>query len=141
MGVANMSSILALIPAKRHSAGVPDKNWKPIAPDGRSCLDLAVSVAEAVADRVVLSSDATLETAMAGTVISRRPGLPDTMRDVVADALSQVAGPDDEVVVLLQPTSPLRTVDTVSRAIQMLRDDPTADSVVSVSSTTPMEPT
>lgn len=136
-----MSPTLALIPAKRVSTGVPDKNWKPI--DGAlSCVDLAVRVAVSACDRSYVSTDDanTLRAYMIllacrGSVLQRPAELcqPDTpMLDVVKHALAQVPGPDDEIIVLLQPTSPLRSVETVKRAIAMLALDSTATSVVSV---------
>jgi CMP-N,N'-diacetyllegionaminic acid synthase len=140
-----MSPTIALIPAKRRSDGVPGKNWRPITPEGVHCVDLAVRCAYGAAvDRVMCSTDLALDemlarTAMSGIVIQRPPDLPDTMLAVVQDALQQVPGPDDEIIVLLQPTSPLRTADTVRQAIQMLEARPDAESVVSVSPSYPYE--
>lgn len=145
------SPTLALIPAKHHSVGVPDKNWKPITPDGRNCVDLAVQVASAALDPLslretvsVISSDTDLNTGVLemcrARAISRPMDLPDTMLAVVQDALTQVPGPDDEIIVLLQPSSPLRTPETVRRAIQMLEEaDDDTHSVVSVSPTYPRD--
>jgi len=53
---------------------------------------------------------------------------------VVQHALEQVPGPDDQIIVLLQPTQPLRTVAHVHTAIARLREprEMPATSVVSV---------
>lgn len=158
-----MSKTLALIPAKLHSVGVPNKNWKPIHPSGKNCVALAWLSAVGCVDHVVISTDQEkYERVMenkrrtreelgidmplngpngiaANTYIARPPNLPDTMLAVVQDALRQVPGDDDEIIVLLQPTSPLRTVATVRQAIQMLDEIPEADSVVSVSPAYPKE--
>lgn len=143
-----MSPTLALIPAKRHSSGVPDKNWKDLLGDeGESCVERAIRVGVETCDRTIMSTDGAPDwwfgpslLIPAEVAFLRRPkDLPDAMIDVVRHALEQVPGPDDEIIVLLQPTSPLRTVATVQQAIEMLRADPTAHSVVSVSPTYPRE--
>lgn len=54
-----------------------------------------------------------------------------SMVDVVKHALSVVPGPEDEIIVLLQPTQPLRTAAHVRAAIELLQTSG-ADSVVSV---------
>jgi N-acylneuraminate cytidylyltransferase len=53
------------------------------------------------------------------------------MVDVVRHALAQVPGPDDQIVVLLQPTQPLRQPKHVRAAIALLQTSG-ADSVVSI---------
>lgn len=53
------------------------------------------------------------------------------MIDVVRHALEQIPGPDDQIIVLLQPTQPFRTPAHVKQAIALLRES-NADSVVSV---------
>jgi CMP-N,N'-diacetyllegionaminic acid synthase len=135
-----MSPTLALIPAKGVSVQVPRKNWKPITSDGLNCTDLAYRIGFKVCDRAVASVDGFPNMRLPSVLwIQRPPNLPDTMLAVVQDALQQVPGPDDEIIVLLQPTSPLRTAETVKQAIQMLEDDPKATSVVSVSPSYPIE--
>lgn len=136
-----MPNILAIIPAKRHSEGVPDKNWTPII-NGLSCYDIALNMGAATCQRVAVSTDAVVGGGVlrstAGLRVIARPGLTDAMVDVVRHALSVVPGDDMEIVVLLQPTSPLRTVATVKRAIDML-ETCECSSVVSVSPCYPPE--
>jgi CMP-N,N'-diacetyllegionaminic acid synthase len=144
-----MSLTIALIPAKRHSVGVASKNWRPITSDGFHCVDLAVQVAKAALDPddiretvsfVWTDQPVALTTCAYGAVAHERSkGLPDTMLAVVQDFLATVPGPDDEIIVLLQPSSPLRTAETVRKAIQMLVENPKADSVVSVSPSYPID--
>jgi len=134
-------STLAIVPARRGSKGVPSKNLRLLA--GRTLLDFVAEAAResGVIDRVVLTTDAP-DIAEAG----RRAGLevpflrPDTlaaddtpMLPVVRHALDQLAhaGWIPEVVVLLQPTSPLRRGEHIRRAVELLQDSG-ADSVVSV---------
>jgi CMP-N-acetylneuraminic acid synthetase len=138
-----MSQTLALIPAKRHSEGRPGKNFDPIL-NGLSCVDLAISIGRATCDRVCLTSDALTE-GLAPWDFDyglRRPDAlcqPTTpMIDVVRHALEQVPGPPDEIIVLLQPTSPLRTAETVRQAIDEARGV-SIGSIVSVTLTYPAE--
>jgi CMP-N,N'-diacetyllegionaminic acid synthase len=138
-------NVLALIPARIGSKGIPHKNFRLIAP-GVTPLGLAIRAAAAAGvDDIVVSTDhehASQEEPRESTHV---PGLrwrflyapaplhTDTcpMIDVVTDALARVPGPSDQVVVLLQPTQPLRTPAHVQAAITLLRESQ-ADSVVSV---------
>jgi CMP-N-acetylneuraminic acid synthetase len=136
-----MSRVLALVPARGGSKGIPDKNIRPLA--GRTLLEYAarVSAESGVVDRIILSTDSE-RIAEEG----RRVGLEvpflrpselaqdDTpMLPVIEHAVDFVAreGWDAEIVVLLQPTSPLRTPAHIRAAVQELRDSG-SDSVVTV---------
>jgi CMP-N-acetylneuraminic acid synthetase len=120
---------------------LPGKNLRPLA--GHSLIEYAARVAleSAVVDRAVLTTDAE-ELAAEG----RRVGLEvpflrparlaqdDTpMQPVIEHALAALAAADwqPEIVLLLQPTSPLRTPDHLRAAVRLLRES-RADSVVSV---------
>jgi len=133
--------ILAVVPARGQSRRVPGKNIRPLA--GRTLLDYTAHAAHdsGVLDRVVLSTDAD-EIADAG----RRVGLEapflrpaslaadDTpMFPVITHALATLGadGWRPDIVVLLQPTSPLRRPEHIRTAVAMLRET-NADSVVSV---------
>ena len=135
------SRVLGLVPARSGSKGVPDKNLRPLA--GRTLLDYTARAAQAsgVLDRVILSTDSP-EIADAG----RRAGLEvpfmrpaalaqdDTpLRPVIEHAISSLAagGWNPDLIVLLQPTSPLRRPEYIRDAVTILRDTG-ADSVVSV---------
>jgi CMP-N-acetylneuraminic acid synthetase len=133
--------VLALIPARGGSKGVPRKNVRPLA--GRPLVAYAADAARAsgVVDRIVLSTDdeeiAAVGRACGVDVPFMRPpaiGADDTpMLAVVEHAVAALAaaGWAPEVVVLLQPTSPLRRPEHVRAAVTMLRETG-ADSVVSV---------
>jgi CMP-N-acetylneuraminic acid synthetase len=136
-----MSRVLGLVPARAGSKGIPDKNIRPLA--GRSLLAYAVQAAagSGVIDRVILSTDAErvadegrrvgLEVPFmrpAGLAADETPMLP--VIEHAVDALTQ-QGWEPEIVVLLQPTSPLRTPTHVRAAVDMLRRTG-ADSVVTV---------
>ena len=132
---------LGLVPARAGSKGVPDKNIRPLA--GRPLLEYTARAASesGVLDRVVLSTDSP-RIAEAG----RRAGLEvpftrpaalaedDTpMLPVVQHAVDALiaAGWTADVIVLLQPTSPLRRPSHIRDAVALLHRTG-ADSVVSV---------
>jgi len=117
-------SVLALIPARGGSRGLPGKNILPVA--GRPLLAFSVDAARGsrFVDRVVLSSDDEAIIAAARgcgcEVPFRRPAAlatdDATTIDVVLHALDQLPGYD--VLVLLQPTSPLRNAADVDAACE-----------------------
>jgi CMP-N-acetylneuraminic acid synthetase len=136
-----VSRVLGLVPARGGSKGLPDKNLRPLA--GRSLVARAAetALASGVLDRVVLSTDsAALADAgrAAGLEVPfLRPGTlaADTapMLGVIEHALAALAsdGWVADIVVLLQPTSPLRTPSHVRAAVALLHASG-ADSVVTV---------
>lgn len=119
-------SVLALVPARGGSKGLPGKNIRAAA--GRPLLDYTVAAARSSAciDRIVLSSDdeAIMRVARASgcEVPFRRPAAlatdEATSIDVVLHALDQL--PPHDLVVLLQPTSPLRTAADIDGACRLL---------------------
>jgi CMP-N-acetylneuraminic acid synthetase len=133
--------VLGLVPARGGSKGVPGKNVRPLA--GHTLLEYTARAAResSVLDRVILSTDSP-EIADAG----RRAGLEvpfmrpvalaadDTpMVPVIQHALAETArsGWLPDIIVLLQPTSPLRRPDHIRDAVTLLRETK-ADSVVTV---------
>jgi CMP-N-acetylneuraminic acid synthetase len=133
--------VLGLVPARGGSKGVPGKNVRPLA--GHTLFEYTARAAResGVLDRVILSTDS-LEIADAG----RRAGLEvpfmrpaslaadDTpMVAVIQHALAEIAkhGWSPDIIVLLQPTSPLRRSDHIREAVSLLRES-NADSVVTV---------
>ena len=131
-----MSNVLAIVPARVSSKGIPNKNFRPLA--GESPLSRAIWCASQVAGAVVVTTD---HTPFAGHtvhtnvhVVIRPPALAqdDTpMIDVVRHALDAVPGPPEQMIILLQPTQPLREPKHLEAAIALLRSTG-ADSVVSV---------
>jgi CMP-N-acetylneuraminic acid synthetase len=128
-------------PARGGSKGVPGKNVRLLA--GHTLLEYTARAAResGVLDRVVLSTESP-EIADAG----RRAGLEvpfmrpvmlaadeTPMVPVIEHALTEIStdGWSPDIVVLLQPTSPLRRPDHIRDAVAMLRDTG-ADSVVTV---------
>ncbi len=121
-------SVLAIIAARGGSKGVPGKNIMMIG--GRPLLQWSIDAARAARyiDRLILSSDdaAIIEVARKGgcdVPFVRDAALATDAAssvDVMADALQRVPGYD--IVVLLQPTSPLRTGKDIDGAIALLMD-------------------
>ena len=136
-----MGHVLALVPARGGSKGVPDKNIRPLA--GQSLLQYAAQAAasSAVVTRAVLSTDSdrvAAEGRRAGLEVPfMRPAAlaqDDTpLLPVIEHAIGTLAeqGWHAEIVVLLQPTSPLRTGAHIRTAVEMLRATD-ADAVVTV---------
>lgn len=131
---------LALIPARAGSKSIPRKNFTLLVgqcPAGRAvCCALAAGC-----HTVVLSSDDPLYAGNAREfgwgrcdALLRPPALAqdDTpMIDVVTHALEQMPGPEDQIILLVQPTQPLRQPKHLQAAIALLQETQ-ADSVVSV---------
>ena len=135
------TDVLALIPARGGSRGIPDKNIRPLA--GRTLLDYAADAALAskVVDRRVLTTDSEriaeegrrigLEVPFLRPENLARDDTP--MLPVIEHAVEflEKHGWSPEIIVLLQPTSPLRRPAHVRAAVEQLRESG-ADSVVTV---------
>lgn len=118
--------MLAVIAARGGSRGLPRKNVLPFR--GRPLIGWTIAAAQAshCIDRLILSSDdseiiAVAENLGCAAPFRRAPGLSGDAAasiDVVLDALDRVPGFD--VVVLLQPTSPLRTAGDIDGALERM---------------------
>jgi CMP-N,N'-diacetyllegionaminic acid synthase len=134
-------SIVAVIPARGGSKGIPRKNLVRIA--GRPLIAYAIEAARNAAsvDRVLISTDdseiADVARELGAEVPFLRP--PELAADaapmlgVLTHALAWLESQGEAVegLVLLQPTSPLRTARHIEEAIALFRSAP-ASSVVSV---------
>jgi CMP-N-acetylneuraminic acid synthetase len=133
--------VLGIVPARGGSKGLPGKNIRLLA--GRPLLDYTAEAARAsqMIDRLILSTDSA-EIADVG----RQAGLevpflrPSTlaaddtpMVPVLEHAVAALVreGWVPDIVVVLQPTSPLRRPEHIRAAVTMLRET-NADSVVTV---------
>ncbi len=138
-------SVLAVVPARGGSKGIPLKNLREVG--GRPLVARVGDVVRAVPeiDRVVVSTDhegiAAVAEAAGISAAFRRPEAISGDRigdfDVLIHALEAMEALDKrryDVVVTLQPTSPLRTPEQVSAAIRMLVEE-NWDSVWTVSPT------
>jgi N-acylneuraminate cytidylyltransferase len=120
--IAN-KSVLAIIPARGGSKGLPRKNILPVADKPMIAWTITTALQSHYIDRLILSSedDEIIQVAQQWgcEVPFVRPLelAQDTTSgmDVVLHAMQQM--PHYDLVVLLQPTSPLRNVDDIDRCI------------------------
>ena len=130
-------TLLALIPARGGSKGIPRKNIRPFC--GKPLLQWSIdaALASACVDQVLVSTDdpeiAEIAKACGAEVPFLRPAelATDTAPGIapVLHALEQLPHVGD--VLLMQPTSPLRTSDDI-KAIVALRHQAACETVVSL---------
>lgn len=128
--------VVAVVPARGGSVGFPGKNLAPFLGTPLVAVAVATGLAAGV-DSVLVSTDDDRIAAVAAdagaTVVVRPAELAGPASRTVDAVLHAVAGlPDDVLVVLLQPTSPLRTAADVTDCLRLHGDRPTG-SVVQVS--------
>lgn len=129
--------VLAVVPARAGSKRLPGKNTRLLA--GRSLVSWAVDCARSspLIDSVVVTTDdeSILVEDREDALYLRRPtelcSDDASTIDVIRDVMRRTVQPS--IVVLLQPTSPLRTVEDVDRCIKLLLDDESCDSSATVS--------
>lgn len=132
---------LGIIPARSGSKGIPNKNLRELA--GKPLLAYALEAANAsgVIDRLILSTDS-VEIADLGRKLGlevpfMRPAElaadDSPMLDVLQHAVAQLEREAwrPELIVLLQPTSPLRRPEHIREAVELLKSG-NYDSAVSV---------
>jgi CMP-N,N'-diacetyllegionaminic acid synthase len=136
-----VTNVLGIIPARGGSKGIPNKNLRPLA--GRPLLAYAAEAAMAsgVINRLVLSTDseaiAELGTDLGIEVPFMRPAElakdDSPMLPVLQHAVNEIetSGWQVDIIVLLQPTSPMRKPKHIADAVNLLTREK-SDSVVSV---------
>lgn len=137
-------NILGVIPARGGSKSVPRKNLAVVA--GRSLLHHAIDVASAASriDRLVVSTEdpeIAKEAARLGAEVIERPA--ELAEDetgtepVLIHAVQELAasGYEADVVVTLEPTSPLRSASTIDRCVDAVLQG-ARDAVITVCETT-----
>ena len=124
----NNLRILAIVPARGGSKGIKDKNIKEI--DGRPLIEYTIEAAKRCEyiDEIVVSTDSEKIAKVAKKAGAKVPFLrpdelaSDTARtiDVVLFTIEQLKliGQEYDIVVLLQPPSPLRDEDDICGAIE-----------------------
>lgn len=137
-----LKSVLAIIPAREGSKRVHQKNFRPFA--NTTLVDIAIqhAIGSECIRTIVLSSDSdqVLEIGAKYTQVLplKRPlELSDDLSpaiDYVRHALQECESDEIkyEIVVILQPSSPLRTSEDIDACVQLLSLHPEADSCVSV---------
>jgi len=135
-----MSQVLALIPARGGSKGIPRKNIRDFAGFPLIAWSIAAGLYAKTITRVIVSTDddEIAEVARqygadtpfirpAEIAQDRTPDLP--VFEHALKWLEDIEGFKPDIVVQLRPTSPLRPVDMVDNAVNLLLHNPDADSV------------
>jgi len=133
--------VIALVPARGGSKGVPRKNLVPVG--ASSLLQRAIASARdsGAVDLVVVSTnDAEIAAAAdrAGALVQKRSDHASTDESTAGDVMNEFVDwcreqniVDESYVVYLQPTSPLRTAEHIAEAFRLL-EQTVADTCVSV---------
>ncbi len=135
-----MVEVLALIPARGGSKGVPGKNIKPLGGYPLISFSIAAAHRADLVNRTIVSTDAPEIAAVAQQYGAEVPFLrpAEFARDDTPDLpvfqhalrwLEEQEGYRPQLVVQLRPTSPFRPPEMVDRAVQRLLAHPDADSL------------
>jgi CMP-N,N'-diacetyllegionaminic acid synthase len=141
---ASLHPILAIIPARGGSRGLPGKNVRPLGGLPLIAHSLKCAAMCKEIDRTIVSTDsdeiAAVARAHGADVPFKRPaelaGDETPMAPVLAHAVTEVEkaeGRRYQTVILLDPTSPGRLPGDVTEALRMLAADAAAQGVIAVS--------
>ena len=134
--------ILGVIPARGGSKGIIKKNIKAL--NGKPLLNYTIEAAlPSFLTKLVVSSEDEAILKMATELGLETPFIrPDELAtdeaksiDVAKHALTTMEKIDSciyDALMLLQPTTPFRSTDDINEAIQILQQEPSSDSVISV---------
>ena len=134
-----MPNVLAIIPARGGSKGLPNKNLRPLAGHPLIAYSIAAGLQAKMVDRVICSTDsrsiAKIAQQYGAEIPFMRPSelaqddSPDI--DFFQHAISELGqtGYRPDIIVQLRPSDPIRQIGLVDRAVQLLIDNPNADSV------------
>jgi CMP-N-acetylneuraminic acid synthetase len=118
-------SVLCVVPARRGSKGIPQKNLAELAGEPLIVHTLRAALAATTLDRVVVSTDDEEIAAVAlsaGAEVVNRPahlaGDDSPTEDALLHALETLGPPEPEYVVTLEPTSPLRKAQTIDACVR-----------------------
>ena len=135
-------NILAIIPARGGSKGIPGKNIKKFAGKPLIVHSIEASLKCPLVNRTVVSTDddKIAEVSIAhGAQVIKRPNELATDSSLVIDAIKYTVrkveeeGDEVDIVILLEPTSPFRRAEDLEKCIQVLLEDK-ADSVATFTS-------
>ncbi len=134
-----MNTVVALIPARGGSKGIKHKNIVDLASKPLLAYSIDAALESGVINRVYVSSDDDNILSVAkhhgAELIKRDPSL---ARDesptdpVITEFIEKAQLQPKDIIVLLQPTSPLRTAQHIREALAEYRDFPTCHSLISV---------
>lgn len=138
-----VSKIIAIIPARGGSKGLPGKNIIPLG--GKPLIAWSIETAKKskLVERVIVTTDdekiATVAREYGAEVPFIRPAElaqddtpPDPVLKHALQFLEEKEGIKPEIIVWLEPPCPFRTPEEIDEAIQMLKNDSDADSLRSV---------
>ena len=121
-------NILAIIPARGGSKGIPRKNIRPLCGKPLIAYTIEAALDSKYIDRVVVSTEdeeiAGVAREYGAEVIERPPELADDFAPTepslehVARYMEEIEGYRTDVMVLLQPTSPLRNSQHIDEALK-----------------------
>ena len=126
-----MSKVIAIIPARGGSKGIKNKNIIPLL--GKPLLAYSIEAAQksGVIDEIYVSSDSAEILSVArdygAKAIERDPSLAldETPTDpVITEFILKTKLESKDIILLLQPTSPLRTAQHIREALAEFRDFP-----------------
>ena len=135
-----MVNVLALIPARGGSKGIPGKNIKNLGGYPLIAYSIAAGLRSSSVTRTLVSTDdpeiAEVARKYGAEVPFIRPAdlAQDNTRDLpvfqhTLGWLNDQEGYQPDLVVQLRPTSPFRPLDLIDRSVQVLLDNPQASSV------------
>lgn len=134
-------SVVAVIPARGGSRGIADKNLALVGGEPLVLRAIKAALAAETVDRVVVSTDSEAiasVSATAGAEIVRRPvelaGDDASTESALLHVLDALGPPEPELVVTLEPTSPLRRAETIDECVRRALDSG-ADSLLTVCET------
>lgn len=139
----NNNKILAIIPARGGSKGLPGKNIRPLL--GKPLIGWTIEQAKAsqYIDELFVSTDsqeiADIAEQFGVKVPSLRPAelsadkSPSSEFIIYTLELLKSEGRNFDIFVLLEPTSPLRDVEDIDKSISMLINNADAESIIGVS--------
>lgn len=142
--MAELEDILIVIPARGGSKRLPRKNVLPLAGKPLICWTIEAALGASLNSRIMVTSDDDEILSIAenynskGVVAYKRPDVlatdTATTLDTLIDAVkAEVAlGYSPATIILLQPTSPLRTAYDIKEAMKVFSDNEDQDTVVTV---------
>lgn len=134
-----MSKVYALIPARGGSKSILQKNIAPVLGQPLIAYTIQAARASEVLDEIYVSSDDDQILAVAhyfnAERLKRDPHLAQDespVDAVIAEFIHRIKAASKDIIVLLQPTSPLRTARHIREALAEFNDFPTCRSLISV---------
>ena len=142
--MADCGELLIVIPARGGSKRLPRKNVLPLAGKPLICWSIEAALQTGLKARILVTSEDEEILTIAGryadqaVVAHRRPDALATDTATTADTLieavesEQKEGRAPDALILLQPTSPLRTASDILAAVSTFQEGGCEDTVVSV---------